>query len=107
MSRHTTLRVGGPAQFWVEPETRGALADVLAFYSANRHPVMVIGRGSNLLVRDGGIPGCVIHLVRGDFGAIKVEGSEIEAGAGVRLKELVGGARNASRRGVKRTEGHP
>src|SRR6201993_344870 len=44
MSRHTTLRVGGPAQFWVEPETRGALADVLAFCSANRYPVMVIGR---------------------------------------------------------------
>jgi UDP-N-acetylmuramate--alanine ligase len=107
MSRHTTLRVGGPAQFWVEPETRGALADVLAFCSANRHPVMVIGRGSNLLVRDGGIPGCVIHLVRGDFGAIKAEGSEIEAGAGVRLKQLVGAARNAEVGGFEWMEGIP
>jgi UDP-N-acetylmuramate--alanine ligase len=107
MSRHTTLRVGGPAQFWVEPETRGALANVLAFCSANRHPVMVIGRGSNLLVRDGGIPGCVIHLVRGDFGTIKVEGNEIEAGAGVKLKQLVGAARNAELGGFEWMEGIP
>ena len=107
MSRHTTLRVGGPAQFWVEPETRGALADVLGFCSANRYPVMVIGRGSNLLVRDGGIPGCVIHLGRGDFGAIKVEGTEIEAGAGVRLKQLVGAARNAEVGGFEWMEGIP
>jgi UDP-N-acetylmuramate--L-alanine ligase/UDP-N-acetylenolpyruvoylglucosamine reductase len=107
MSRHTTLRVGGPAQFWVEPETRGALADVLAFCSANRYPVMVIGRGSNLLVRDGGIPGCVIHLVRGDFGTLKVNGTEIEAGAGVRLKQLVGAARNAEIGGFEWMEGIP
>jgi UDP-N-acetylmuramate--alanine ligase len=107
MSRHTTLRVGGPAQFWVEPETRGALADVLAFCSANRYPVMVIGRGSNLLVRDGGIPGCVIHLVRGDFGTLKVSGTEIEAGAGVRLKQLVGAARNAEVGGFEWMEGIP
>ena len=107
MSRHTTLRVGGPAQFWVEPETRGALADVLAFCSANRLPVMVIGRGSNLLVRDGGIPGCVIHLVRGDFGTLKVSGTEIEAGAGVRLKQLVGVARNAEVGGFEWMEGIP
>jgi UDP-N-acetylenolpyruvoylglucosamine reductase len=107
MSRHTTLRVGGPAQFWVEPETRGALADVLAFCSAHRYPVMVIGRGSNLLVRDGGIPGCVIHLVRGDFGTLKVNGTEIEAGAGVRLKQLVGAARNAEVGGFEWMEGIP
>jgi UDP-N-acetylmuramate--alanine ligase len=107
MSRHTTLRVGGPAQFWVEPETRGALASVLAFCSANRYPVMVIGRGSNLLVREGGIPGCVIHLVRGDFGALKVSGTEIEAGAGVRLKQLVGAARNAEVGGFEWMEGIP
>jgi len=107
MSRHTTLRVGGPAQFWLEPETRGGLANVLAFCSANRYPVMVVGRGSNLLVRDGGIPGCVIHLVRGDFGTVKVAGTEIEAGAGVRLKQLVGAARNAGLGGFEWMEGIP
>src|SRR5262249_55217503 len=72
-----------------------------------RDAVMVIGRGSHLLVRDGGIPGCVIHLVRRDFGAIKAEGSEIEAGAGVRLKQLVGAARNAEVGGFEWMEGIP
>ena len=107
MSRHTTLRVGGPAQFWLEPETRGGLANVLDFCSANRYPVMVVGRGSNLLVREGGIPGCVIHLVRGDFGTVKISGTEIEAGAGVRLKQLVGAARNAGVGGFEWMEGIP
>ena len=107
MSRHTTLRVGGPAQFWVEPETRSGLANLLGFCSANRLPVMVVGRGSNLLVRDGGISGCVIHLARGDFGAVRINGIEIEAGAGVRLKQLVGAARNAGIGGFEWMEGIP
>jgi UDP-N-acetylmuramate--alanine ligase len=107
MSRHTTLRVGGPAQFWLEPDTRSGLANLLGFCSANRLPVMVVGRRSNLLVRDGGIPGCVIHLARGDFGALKIHGTEIEAGAGVRLKQLVGAARNAGIGGFEWMEGIP
>jgi UDP-N-acetylmuramate--alanine ligase len=107
MSRHTTLRVGGPAQFWLEPDTRSGLANLLGFCSANRLPVMVVGRGSNLLVRDGGIPGCVIHLARGDFGALKINGTEIDAGAGVRLKQLVGAARNAGIGGFEWMEGIP
>src|SRR5258708_16019471 len=66
---------------------------------------MVIGRGSNLLGREGGIPGCAIHLVRGGFGTLKVNGTEIEAGAGVRLKQLVGAARNAEVGGFEWMEG--
>jgi UDP-N-acetylmuramate--alanine ligase len=107
LSKHTTLRVGGPAQFWVEPETRGGLANVLAFASANRLPVMCVGRGSNLLVRDGGIPGIVIHLNRGDFVTIRVAGGEIHAGAGVRLKQIAGAARNAGLGGFEWMEGIP
>jgi UDP-N-acetylmuramate--alanine ligase len=107
MSHHTTLRVGGPAQFWVEPQTHGGLANVLGFCSANRLPVMIIGRGSNLLVRDGGIPGVVIHLGKGDFAVVKANGFEIEAGAGVRLKQLVGAARQAGIGGFEWMEGIP
>jgi UDP-N-acetylmuramate--alanine ligase len=107
LSKHTTLRVGGPAQFWIEPETRGGLANVLEFCSANRLPVMFVGRGSNLLVRDGGIPGVVIHLARGDFVALTVEGTEIEAGAGVRLKQIAAAARNNKIGGFEWMEGIP
>jgi UDP-N-acetylmuramate--alanine ligase len=107
LSKHTTLRVGGPAQFWIEPETRSGLANVLEFCAAQRLPVMLIGRGSNLLVRDGGIPGVVIHLTRGDFIALSVEGTEIHAGAGVRLKQVAAAARNASIGGFEWMEGIP
>lgn len=107
MSNHTTLRVGGPAQFWVEPQTHGGLANALGFCSANRLPVMIVGRGSNLLVRDGGIPGVVIHLSKGDFSMVKINDWEIEAGAGVRLKQLVGAARQARIGGFEWMEGIP
>jgi UDP-N-acetylmuramate--alanine ligase len=107
MTNHTTLRVGGPAQFWVEPQTHGGLANALGFCSANRLPVMIVGRGSNLLVRDGGIPGVVIHLSKGDFSVVKINDWEIEAGAGVRLKQLVGAARQARIGGFEWMEGIP
>jgi UDP-N-acetylmuramate--alanine ligase len=107
MALHTTLRVGGPAQFWIEPQTHGGLANVLGFCSVNRLPVMIVGRGSNLLVRDGGIPGVVIHLAKGDFSAVKINDLEIEAGAGVRLKQLVGAARQARIGGFEWMEGIP
>jgi UDP-N-acetylmuramate--alanine ligase len=107
MAKHTTLRVGGPAQFWIEPETRGGLANVLEYCTANRLPVMFIGRGSNLLVRDGGIPGVVIHLTRGDFAKLTVDGVEIEAGAGVRLKQIAAAARAGRIGGFEWMEGIP
>ena len=107
LSKHTTLRVGGPAQFWIEPETRGGLANVLEFCAVNRLPVMFIGRGSNLLVRDGGIAGVVIHLNRGHFVEMTVKGSEVHAGAGVRLKQVAATARNAGIGGLEWMEGIP
>ena len=107
LSKHTTLRVGGPAQFWIEPETRSGLANVLEFCAAHRLPVMLVGRGSNLLVRDGGISGVVIHLARGDFIALSVEETEIHAGAGVRLKQVSAAARNAGIGGFEWMEGIP
>src|SRR5437879_10807198 len=61
MAKHTTLRVGGPAQFWIEPRTEKAFAELIRFCRRENLPLFVIGRGSNLLVRDGGITGVVVH----------------------------------------------
>ena len=75
----TWFRVGGPAQVLFMPEDEAGLADFLAHLPAEI-PVVVIGLGSNLIVRDGGVPGVVIRLGRG-FGEVKVEdGSRIRAG---------------------------
>ncbi len=59
MSRHTSWRVGGPADIWYRPADR---ADLQAFLAGRRQPCLWLGLGSNLLVRDGGIRGAVITL---------------------------------------------
>ena len=86
LSRHTTLRVGGPAQFWAEPETEEGFADLVQMCFDEDIAFMVMGRGSNLLVRDGGVPGVVAHLSRGEFARSTVNGTEITAGVGLKLK---------------------
>jgi UDP-N-acetylenolpyruvoylglucosamine reductase len=66
-----------------------------------------MGRGSNLLVRDGGIRGVVAHLVRGEFKKIEVNGCDIAAGSGAKLRELAYAARDASIGGFEWMEGIP
>jgi len=107
LSKHTTMRVGGPAQFWVEPETESGFADLVRFCTDREMSLLVMGRGSNLLVRDGGIRGVVVHLVRGEFGRFQVDGNEITAGVGVRFKQLTAVARKAGLGGFEWMEGIP
>src|SRR5262249_15560447 len=80
--KHTTLRVGGPAQFWVEPRNEKAFAKLIRFCRDENLPLFAMGRGSNLLVRDGGIRGVVVHPSGGDFNKVEVNGAEITAGVG-------------------------
>jgi UDP-N-acetylmuramate--L-alanine ligase/UDP-N-acetylenolpyruvoylglucosamine reductase len=107
LSKHTTMRIGGPAQFWVEPESEEGFADLVRHCFDENIPLMVMGRGSNLLVRDGGIPGVVAHLARGDFQRHEVNGTEITAGVGVKFKQLSALARTANIAGFEWMEGIP
>lgn len=79
LARVTWFRVGGPAEVLFKPED---IADLAHFLSVlpNDVPVTVIGVGSNLLVRDGGIPGVTIRLGRG-FSDINIDGHTLQAGA--------------------------
>src|SRR5216117_1863480 len=107
LSKHTTLRVGGPAQFWVEPRSERAFAEVIRFCRDEHLPLFAIGRGSNLLVRDGGIRGVVVRPCGGDFEKIELEGCEITAGAGVKLRQVAYAARTANLGGLEWMEGIP
>ncbi len=107
LAKHTTLRVGGPAQFWVEPRNEKAFAEVIQFCRRENLPLFVIGRGSNLLVRDGGIRGVVVHPSGGDFDKIDIHGNEITAGVGAKLKEIAYAARGADLGGLEWMEGIP
>ncbi|HEY3350754.1 MAG TPA: UDP-N-acetylmuramate dehydrogenase [Thermoanaerobaculia bacterium] len=106
LAARTTLRIGGPARLFVEVADADALARVLRFASAERLPILVLGKGSNLLVPDAGFPGVVIVLA-GSFRETRVEGSEVVAGGGVSLMALAVAARDAGLSGVENVSGIP
>src|SRR5206468_10808063 len=85
LAKHTTLRVGGPAQFWVEPRDEKAFSELIRFCRDENLPLFAMGRGSNLLIRDGGVRGVVVHPCGGDFDKIEINGVEITAGVGATL----------------------
>jgi UDP-N-acetylmuramate--alanine ligase len=107
MRRHTTMLVGGPAQFWIEPNSFEAFAAVVNCCRERGIAMRVVGRGSNLLVRDGGIRGAVIHPTGGAFTECRAEDGKIIAGAGVRLKKLASVAQAAGIGGFEWMEGIP
>jgi UDP-N-acetylenolpyruvoylglucosamine reductase len=107
LHKHTTMRIGGPAQLWFEPVDEDDLQLGLRFAHDRGIPVTFIGRGSNLLVRDGGILGLCVHLGRPYFSRIEVDGDYVTVGAGARLKQIVAEARKHNLGGFEFMEGIP
>lgn len=101
----TWFRVGGPAQVLFQPADEADLAYALAHLPAEI-PVTVIGLGSNLIVRDGGVPGVVIRLGRG-FTDIAVDDTTIVAGAGVPDVKVARAAADAGLAGLAFLRGIP
>ena len=100
MKDMTSLRVGGPADLLAEPATEEELGALIAAARACELPVTLMGNGSNLLVRDGGIRGLVIRLGR-RFADIRVTDGGLEARSGVLLSEL---SQEAMRHGLSGLE---
>jgi len=107
MSRHTSMRVGGPAEWFVEPHTERDLAKLLHYCHVRQIPVTVIGRGTNLLVRDGGIAGVVVHLEGAEFTKVEVDDERIIARGGARLKMIVNEAKKREIGGLEFLHGIP
>ena len=106
MARHTTFRVGGPADVFFMPESD---AQVIAALAAARDAgvnAYIIGNGSNLIVRDGGIRGLVIALGDG-MSKITREGDTIEAQAGASLAKVAGFAQGEGLSGLEFASGIP
>ncbi len=101
----TWFRVGGPAQVLFMPEDESDLAYFLKHLPADI-AVVVIGLGSNLIVRDGGVPGIVIRLGRG-FSDVAVEGMRIRAGAAVPDVKVARAAQEAGIAGLSFYRGIP
>lgn len=107
LAKKTTLRVGGAADVYVEPASEADLAAVLRVCSERGENFFVLGRGSNLLVRDGGIRGVVICLAHPNFSAVEIIGDRIRCGAGAKLKQVSVDAKRAGLTGVEFLEGIP
>jgi UDP-N-acetylmuramate dehydrogenase len=84
----TTFRIGGAAAWYVEPDSVDAILAAIGFAREKSLPVLVIGKGSNLLVSDAGWPGLVINLSSG-FQSLTWNGSEARAQSGVMLDTMV------------------
>jgi UDP-N-acetylenolpyruvoylglucosamine reductase len=107
LAKHTTMRVGGPADVYVEPASEADLAGVLRFCAENEIIFSILGRGSNLLVRDGGVRGAVICLAHPHFSRIEIVGERLHCGAGAKLKNVSVEAKRNNLSGVEFLEGIP
>lgn len=107
LAKRTTMRVGGNADLFIEPHSEAELALIVQFCLAKGVPIFLLGRGSNLLIRDGGIRGVVLSLGHENFSQIEVNGLEIKCGAGARLKNVAQAAKRAGIAGMEFMEGIP
>ncbi len=107
LAKRTTLRVGGPADAYVEPASEEDLAAVLGYCAATGIRFLVLGRGSNVLVRDGGFRGVVICLAHPQFSRIEILGERLRCGAGARLKNVSVEAKRHGLAGLEFLEGIP
>lgn len=107
MAPRTTLRVGGPADFYVEPASEDDLRAVLRFCAESRLPWFILGRGSNLLVKDRGYRGVVVSLTQPHFSRIEASGARLRCGAGARLRAVAVAAKHHGLAGLEFLEGIP
>ena len=106
MSKHTTFRIGGNADFFVTPNTTESLEAVINYVKSNNIPYYVIGNGSNLLVKDSGFRGVIIQLYK-KFANITVNDNVITAQAGALLSTVAKTALNNSLTGMECLSGIP
>ena len=106
MASHTTFKIGGPADYFVMPETIEELAEVLKLCKEENMPYFILGNGSNLLVGDKGFRGVVIQLYK-NFDGICLEGTKITAKAGAMLIRVAKEAGKAGLTGLEFASGIP
>lgn len=103
----TWFRLGGPAQYFAEPTTVDELAQLVSRCRDENVDVRLIGGGSNLLVRDEGVAGMIIHLAAPAFCSIATEGNSIIAGGGAKLAHVVSTSVREGLAGLEQLVGIP
>ena len=110
LARYASMKIGGPADYFIEVESSAALAQLLPLLKRHRTPICFLGNGSNVLISDRGVRGAVIRLA-GDFKRAewKEEGEAVwlEVGAACALTQLVREAARKGYAGLEFAEGIP
>jgi len=106
MKNHTTFKIGGNADYLVQPQTKKTLCDTISTLRKENIPFTIIGNGSNLLVSDNGISGVVIKIC-GGMGSVEVDKNTITAQAGVSLTRLTQVACSSGLTGLEFATGIP
>ncbi len=101
------LRLGGHAEVFAEPTNRAELQEIVVRCHTNNVPIRMIGGGSNLLIRDEGVKGVVMHLAAPAFGSIVVQGKTVVAGGGASLAHVVSTAAREGLGGLESLAGIP
>ena len=106
LARHTTYRIGGPARYFLNPAEVADVEKALQFAQDKGVPWLVLGLGSNVLVKDGGYPGLVIRLGKG-LDKFEMKGATAIVGAGMPTPLLARRTAEAGFAGVERFLGIP
>jgi UDP-N-acetylmuramate dehydrogenase len=107
LAPYTWFRLGGAAQYFAEPTSMDELANLVKRCHEAGLPLRVLGGGSNLLVRDEGVPGMVISLAAAAFGSIAVQGKRVTAGGGAKLGHVISTAVREGLAGLEQLVGIP
>ena len=106
MKKHTTFRIGGPADYFLMPDKDTDVGRIVKICKESALPYFILGNGSNLLVGDGGYRGAVIQIYK-NMSAVTVEGTEITVQAGALLSSVAAAAKNAALTGFEFAGGIP
>ena len=106
MKKHISFKVGGPADVLVKPKTEEQLKEIIKFVKNENIPFLIIGNGSNLLVKDGGIRGVVIELSN-NFNHFEIDGNIVKVQAGALLSIVGKAVLKESLRGFEFAAGIP
>lgn len=107
LSRHTWLRVGGPADYFLTPRSHEELVAVVRWCRQQNMPIQILGGGSNILVRDEGVRGAVIRLAEPLLAEISLSETRLTAGGGALLSRVVTAAVREGLAGVEHLVGIP
>jgi UDP-N-acetylmuramate dehydrogenase len=107
LAPHTWFHLGGPAEFFAEPRNADELAGLLRRGRGEGLPVRLLGGGSNVLVRDEGVPGIVIRLCAPEFARIDIQGRRVTAGGGAKLGHVISSSVREGLAGLEALVGIP